>query len=122
MADDSLALDPALTVRRALRFWSDIGGIPAKLDNAIDALGLTHLAEVPVRLLSNGQAKRATLARVAASGAPLWLLDEPLNGLDTNSKERLDALLAAHRSDGGAVIVASHLPLAGRWDRLELSQ
>ena len=45
--------------------------------------------QVPVRLLSSGQLKRATLARVAASGAPLWLLDEPLNALDGDGAERL---------------------------------
>ena len=43
---------------------------------------------VPVRLLSTGQAKRARLARVMASGAPLWLLDEPLNGLDREGHGR----------------------------------
>ena len=55
----------------------------------MDALGLTDLAEVPVRLLSSGQLKRATLARVVASGAPLWLLDEPLNGLDSEGAAAL---------------------------------
>ena len=74
LADDHLALDRELPLRRALEL---LGG--ARLDEAMDALGLAELAEVPVRLLSSGQAKRATLARVAASGAPLWLLDEPLN-------------------------------------------
>jgi heme exporter protein A len=77
---------------------------------------------VPVRLLSSGQAKRATLARVAASGAPLWLLDEPLNGLDADGVERLDALVAGHRAAGGAVLAASHMPIGGDWARLELGQ
>ena len=62
-----------------MRFWGD-----RDVDAAMDALGLATLADVPVRLLSSGQAKRATLARVAASGAPLWLLDEPFNGLDAD--------------------------------------
>ena len=53
---------------------------------------------VPVRLLSTGQAKRARLARVMASGAPLWLLDEPLNGLDRDGAKRLAAAIAAHRA------------------------
>jgi heme exporter protein A len=79
-----------------------------------------HLTQVPVRLLSAGQAKRAGLARVAASGAPLWLLDEPLNGLDSDGVERLDALVARHRKSGGAVLAASHGPLGGSWSKLEL--
>ena len=67
LADDALALDRELPLKRALMFWS------GAVDQAIDALELARLADVPVRLLSSGQVKRATLARVAASGAPLWM-------------------------------------------------
>jgi heme exporter protein A len=63
-------------------------------------------------MLSTGQRKRAMLARVAASGASLWLLDEPANGLDAEGEERLAAAIAAHRAGGGAVLAASHQPLA----------
>ena len=122
LADDTLALDRELPLGRALRFWARLDGGPAGVPAAIDALGLSHLAEVPVRLLSAGQLKRATLARVAASGAPLWLLDEPLNGLDAEGLERLDALVARHRSAGGAVLAASHGPLGGVWSKLELGR
>ena len=114
LADDALALDRELPLRGALRFW---GG---RVDEAMEALDLTRLANVPVRLLSTGQAKRATLARVAASEAPLWLLDEPLNGLDNDGVARLDALVTAHLERGGAVLAASHGPLGGSWTHLEL--
>ncbi len=116
LADDNLALDRELPLGRALRFW---GGSTA---DAMDALGVAHLAEVPVRLLSSGQAKRATLARVAASGAPLWLLDEPLNALDMEGAARLSAIVARHLASGGAVLAASHQPLAGEWRMLELGR
>jgi heme exporter protein A len=75
------------------------------------AMGLAHLAAVPVRMLSTGQRKRATLARAMASGAALWLLDEPANGLDADGQNRLAAAVAAHRASGGAVLAASHQPL-----------
>lgn len=114
LADDNLALDRELPLRRALQFW---GGAT---DEAMDALGLAHLAPVPVRLLSSGQAKRATLARVAASGARLWLLDEPLNALDAEGADRLSTLVARHLSNGGAVLAASHQKLAGDWRIVEL--
>lgn len=116
LADDNLALDRELPLGSALRFW---GG---SVDDAMAALGLAQLSDVPVRLLSSGQAKRAALARVAASGAPLWLLDEPLNALDADSAERLLSLIERHRTAGGAVIAASHQPLAGDWRRIELAQ
>ena len=121
LSDEALALDRERPLRQALRFWGRLGGSADKLDAAIDGLGLAGLADVPVRLLSSGQAKRASLERVAASGAKLWRLDEPLHGLDPDGAERLAALLASHRASGGAVLAASHAPL-GDWPRLELPQ
>ena len=116
LSDEAVALDRELPLRHALRFWA------TEVDQAMEAIGLAALAEVPVRLLSAGQAKRATLARVAASGAKLWLLDEPLNGLDADGVERLEALIVAHRSAGGAVLTASHAAIGGDWATLELGQ
>lgn len=115
LADDNLALDRELSLRRALRFWD------VDVDQAMHAAGIDHLADVPVRLLSSGQGKRAALARVFASGAPLWLLDEPLNALDEDGVGRLSGMIEQHRAKGGAIIAASHQPLAGDWRVLELS-
>lgn len=115
LADEGLALDRELPLGRALAFWKG-----PRLTEAMSAFHLDILAHVPVRMLSTGQAKRARLARVMASEAKLWLLDEPLNGLDRTSVAQLDAAIATHRSAGGAVVVASHAPLAGDWLSLEL--
>jgi heme exporter protein A len=120
LADEQLALDRELPLRRALLFWARLAGTADRLDPAMALLGLSALADVPVRLLSSGQAKRATLARVAASGAPLWLLDEPLNGLDAEGADCLAGMIDLHRTSGGAVLAASHQPLPGEWRRLEL--
>ena len=119
LADDHLALDSELPLRRALGFWA---GKSERLDPAFEALGLASLADVPVRLLSSGQAKRATLARVAASRAPLWLLDEPLNALDADGVRRLQTLIEQHLSSGGAVLAASHGPMDGSWTRMDLGR
>lgn len=108
-ADEGLALDPRQTLGRALGFWSQIDGADPRA--AIEAMGLDGLADVPVRMLSTGQRKRAVLARAMAGGAPLWLLDEPANGLDADGQVRLAAAMAAHRAQGGAILAASHLPL-----------
>jgi heme exporter protein A len=48
------------------------------------------------------------------------LLDEPLNALDADGSERLSTLIASHLSSGGAVLAASHQPLPGNWERIEL--
>ena len=110
LADEALALDPKLSLARALGFWSRLDGAdPAA---AMAAMGLMPLAGVPVRMLSTGQRKRAALARALASGAPLWLLDEPANGLDDDGQARLEAAIAAHRAGGGAILAASHQSFA----------
>jgi heme exporter protein A len=110
LADEGLALDPRLTLGRALAFWARLDG--ADPAGPIEAMGLAPLAGVPVRMLSTGQRKRAALARVLASGAPLWLLDEPANGLDPDGEARLETAMTAHRARGGAILAASHQPLA----------
>jgi len=115
LADEGLALDRELPLGRALAFW---GG--PKLSKAMTAFDLDRLAGVPVRLLSTGQAKRARLARVMASDALLWLLDEPLNGLDRDGVTRLDTAIAEHRASGGAVLAASHVALGGAWREVKL--
>jgi len=117
LADEGLALDRELSLARALAFWKG-----PRLAQAMNAFHLDDLAHVPVRLLSTGQARRARLARAMGSGAPLWLFDEPLNGLDRNSIALLDKAIAQHRNSGGAVLAASHAPLGGEWRVLELGQ
>ena len=123
LADDALALDREQPLRQALRFWAALDGGRERVDEALSAFDLMHLGEVPVRMLSTGQARRARLARVFASGAPLWLLDEPLNGLDDSSVGRVAEVIATHRSAGGAVVAASHMALPGEgWRVLDLGR
>jgi heme exporter protein A len=109
LADEAAALDERLTLGRALSFWARLDG--GRADAGMEAMGIAPLAAVPVRMLSTGQRKRATLARAIASGAPIWLLDEPANGLDADGQERLAAAMAAHRAQGGAVLAATHQPI-----------
>jgi heme exporter protein A len=111
-AGEAAALDTRLPLGQALGFWAKLDGRDAgAVDTALDAMGIAALAQVPVRMLSTGQRKRAALARVIAGGADIWLLDEPGNGLDTASTARLAAAIAAHRARGGIAMIATHQPL-----------
>lgn len=113
-AGHSDALKPALTVAEHLTFHAKLRGQAAdKIAAALDAFALTKLADLPARLLSQGQRKRVALARLIAAPAPLWLLDEPTNGLDADSTARLEAAIAAHRETGGIAVAATHLDFAG---------
>lgn len=108
---EAAGLDPELPVSEALRFWAGLDGRRDAVADALEAVGLLHLYPVPVRMLSTGQRKRVGIARVVASGAPIWLLDEPANGLDHGAIGVLGGLIAAHRAAGGIAVVATHLPI-----------
>ena len=111
LADENLALDANLTVEKALMFWADMDGASADArSTALADMDLQGLAQVPVRFLSTGQRKRASIARVLTSKADIWLLDEPYNGLDSASCARLDQAITAHTANGGIVLVAAHQP------------
>ena len=110
------ALKPVLTVAENLLFWAGLAAssrreAEARVEGAVRAVGLLPLWDVPARLLSSGQKRRTALARVLASGADLWLLDEPTVGLDVASVERLGPVFERHRAEGGMIVATSHTPL-----------
>ncbi|MEE9545858.1 MAG: ATP-binding cassette domain-containing protein, partial [Rhodospirillales bacterium] len=74
--------------------------------------GIAHLAGVPGRYLSAGQKRRLNLARLEASPAPLWLLDEPTAGLDAEAVAGLRNAIARQRWGGGMVVLSTHAEMA----------
>ena len=121
LIDEQPALDPDWALGRALAFWAAIDG--ADTAEAVERLGLTTLLEVPVRYLSTGQKTRAALVRLLGQQAPIWLLDEPLNGLDAAAVALVEELAGEHCAGGGIALIASHqsFTLPGM-DRLELAR
>lgn len=110
------AVKPVLGVAENLAFWARARAAgDESVAEALDRFGLAELAGVAGRLLSAGQKRRLALARLLASPADLWLLDEPSVGLDDASIERLGAEIARHRDAGGRVVAATHgtLPIEG---------
>jgi heme exporter protein A len=110
LLDERTGLDPDLPLGRALAFWFGLD----RMDDSeaiMARLRLAALAEVPVCYLSTGQKKRAALARVLGQRAQIWLLDEPLSGLDTVSQALVSALVREHCAGGGIALIASHQPL-----------
>lgn len=96
----------------SIAITSTLGGKPIGPEDACDALqkmGLAHVAELPVRVLSQGQRKRVALARLQLNlNAPLWILDEPFTALDQRSIADLCVTLNAHLARGGMVIYTTH--------------
>ncbi|MBW8783061.1 MAG: heme ABC exporter ATP-binding protein CcmA [Novosphingobium sp.] len=120
LIDERAALDPHLPLDRALAFWGRFDAVTAE---PYAQLGLAGLGDVPVRYLSTGQRKRAALARLLGQVAPIWLLDEPLNGLDRAGAALVETLAAEHCAGGGICVIASHQAFAlPGMDTLELAQ
>jgi len=105
-------LNDELSVAENLAFALRLSGVAADsagIDAALDRLGIGRLAALPARFLSQGQRRRAALARLPLSSAiPLWLLDEPFAALDADGIARLAALCAAHLAAGGLIVLTSH--------------
>jgi heme exporter protein A len=81
----------------------------------LERFSLERVAHMPARFLSQGQRRRAALARLAlATDVPLWLLDEPFAALDAEAVEQLSALASAHLAAGGLLVLTSHqeVPIA----------
>lgn len=106
------ALSGELSVAESLRFAAELQGLPVDtpLKPALERLGLAREARRPVRLLSQGQKRRAALAALALPqpAGTVWLLDEPFDALDDDGVARLQGLLTAHAKAGGAVLFTSH--------------
>ena len=98
-------------VARASRSW-DSAGRAMSPKAALAAFGIARLIDLPAAYLSAGQKRRVALARLLLAPRPIWLLDEPLIALDTDAQATLTAILQAHLDAGGALLVASHQPLA----------
>ncbi len=108
------AVKPVLTVRDNLRLWAslrDVDDVDAAIDQALDALGILHLANSSGRFLSSGQKRRTALARILIGDSHLWLLDEPTVGLDRESCADLAQLIDDFRARGGVVVYSTHIDL-----------
>ena len=105
------ALKPVLSAGESLAFWARMLGVSVPIEPALARFGLGHAAALPCRYLSAGQKRRLALARLVAAPAELWLLDEPLTSLDSDAAAQLLAAIAAHRGQGGRVVLSTHAPI-----------
>ncbi len=106
------AIKPTLSLKENLMFWCSLyGGAPEKVIDALKIVGLSHAIDFEAGLLSAGQKKRLSLARLLVANRALWLLDEPTSSLDKQGDELVVSLIDNHLERGGIAIIATHLDL-----------
>lgn len=106
------ALKREASARHHLRYWSGLFGISGYKESiSLAAFGLIKHADLPVRALSQGQARRLVLMRLHIAERPIWLLDEPAAALDADGREMLGEFIESHCLGGGIAIAAVHEPL-----------
>ena len=97
-----------------LHFWAQLSGATCneeEMRNALEAWGLTNRffhKNFPVGKFSTGMKRRLALARLSLIDHPLWLLDEPVYGLDPDATERFRRHLGNHVNNGGSAVLISH--------------
>lgn len=110
---DELTPAENLAVEAGLAGWPDSSA--GRIAEALAFWGLQRQAGLPLRVLSAGQRRRAALARLQLSSAPLWVLDEPFTALDVQAVGQLVDVLEQHLVRGGIAVLTSHqeVPLSG---------
>lgn len=109
------AIAPELTAEENVNVLLQLGGEavkPPDVRRALDRIGLCDAYGRPAWMLSQGQKRRVSLARLWCTRKPLWLLDEPLAALDQAAAEALSDGLEAHLANGGMVVGVTHHPLS----------
>ncbi|MFI6440955.1 ABC transporter ATP-binding protein [Streptomyces sp. NPDC050759] len=114
---DGPGLYPSLTARQNLAALAELRGRDARtagIDDVLDQVGLTDVADDRTRGFSLGMRQRLGLAAALLTRPRLLVLDEPSNGLDPAGKRHVHGVLNRLAADGTSVVLSSH-----RMDDLE---
>ncbi|MCG6887852.1 MAG: cytochrome c biogenesis heme-transporting ATPase CcmA [Proteobacteria bacterium] len=109
------ALKADLTGTENLRLACQLDGLAVSdrlARDALERIGLRGHDDLPCRVLSQGQQRRVTLARLLLNPAPLWILDEPFTALDQAAVTLLQSVIQRHLDTGGMVVLTTHQEVA----------
>jgi ABC-2 type transport system ATP-binding protein len=107
--ESSLAY-PGRSARNHLRIAALVGGaVPGRVDELLEVVGLTAVADRRVGQFSLGMRQRLALATALVCDPEILILDEPANGLDPEGVHWLRTLLRRLAGEGRTVLVSSHI-------------
>lgn len=96
------------TVEQYVQFWKNLYSSEVTIDEIINKFKLQDIYELPTHFLSFGQRKKLSFIRLFLLKTLIWLLDEPLTGLDKKNKIFISDMIFKHMRKGGAIILTSH--------------
>ena len=104
------AINKTLTAKENLTWYCASQGLSNtdQIKTVLNNFNLYGYEDMPCYLMSAGQQRRVSLARMLLSEAKLWIIDEPFTALDKQGVEELEVLLAEHAKAGGSIILTTH--------------
>ena len=113
-----------LTIANNIKIWKRI--FLSKLDNnqidgILSNLNLTNLIDKKVNTLSLGEIKKLELLRLVLEEKKIWILDEPLNNLDSDTIEILAQTFEDHCDNGGSILFSTHQELQINSEKIVLT-
>tara|TARA_E500000331_G_C17201084_1_gene689335 strand:- start:461 stop:1060 length:600 start_codon:yes stop_codon:yes gene_type:complete len=105
------ALNEADTVEDFLKYWKNIYNHTSGSETLLEVFELKKYLHYSIHSLSFGQKKKLSFLRLLMIQSKIWLLDEPLSGLDKRNEILILNLLEEHTSNGGGIVLTSHQKL-----------
>ncbi len=104
------AINKTLSPRENLSWFCASRGLENtdQIKTVLHSFNLYGYEDMPCYLMSAGQQRRVSLARMLLSQAKLWIIDEPFTALDKQGVQELETLLSAHAQAGGSIILTTH--------------
>ena len=109
---DKNCLKESFTVNENLKNWLKLSNLETNYNTYQKALNTFSLNDIQgslVKNLSQGQKKKVALTKLLFSESKLWLLDEPLNGIDTKTIMILKKVMIQHLKQNGSILFSSHV-------------
>ena len=111
---DHYALYERLTAREYINYIADLYEVPQaerdeRLNGFIERFEFQSAIDTPIKTYSHGMKQKVTIMAALIHDPKVWILDEPLTGLDPNSIYQVKECMKEHAKKGNIVFFSSHI-------------